>query len=98
MPVKVRVTPQSQSFNVLLDQTLSVKARNDSLAAFAKRQIAAADEINRKAFGAVPPKTVRVNGRENESLTNIIPPEKGVIVAEYRLVDDVLGWIMTTLR
>ncbi len=98
MPVKTKISAYSQSFKALVDQTLSPKARNDTVAGFARRQIAAADEINRRALGAVPPKTVTVNGRENADLINIIPPDKGTIVAEYRLVNDVLAWIMQALR
>ncbi len=98
MPLTTKITSVSQSFKVLVDETLSPKARNNMVADFARRQIRAADEINRRALGVVPPKKVMVNGRENESLTNIIPPESGIIIAEYRLVDDVLAWIMQTLR
>jgi hypothetical protein len=98
MPVKTKISAYSQSFKVLVDQTLSLKARNEAIAGFARRQINAADEINRAALGVVPPKKVTVNGRENAELTNIMPPESGIIVAEYRLVDDVLAWIMQTLR
>jgi hypothetical protein len=97
MPLEVKITPLSQSYQVLVDQTLSPKARSARVADFARRQIRAADEINRRAFGAVPPKKVTVNGREDEFLNNI-PPDSGTIIAEYRLVDDVLAWIMTTLR
>ncbi len=97
MPITTKITPYSNSFKVLVDETLSPQARSAKIAAFARRQIAAADEINRRALGAVPPKKVTVNGRENESLTNI-PPDQGIIIAEYRLVEDVLAWIMLTLR
>lgn len=98
MPVKTKITGYSQSFKVLVDQALSPKARNDLIAAAARRQISAADQINRAALGAVPPKTITVNGRNNPDLTNIIPPDSGIIIAEYRLIDDVLKWIMQTLR
>lgn len=98
MPLDIKIKSVSQSFKALLDETLSTKARNDQVAAFARRQIAAADQINRQALGVVPPKTISVNGRTNETLTNIIPPDTGIIVAEYRIVDDVLAWIIKTLR
>ncbi len=97
MPLDIKIKSYSQSFKALIDETLSPKARNDKLAAFARRQINAADEINRRALGAVPPKTVTVNGRENSALTNIIPPDSGTIIAEYRVVDDVLQFIAKTL-
>ena len=55
MAVKTKVSAYSQQFKVLVDQTLSPKARNDMIAAAARRQINAADQINRSALGAVPP-------------------------------------------
>lgn len=97
MPLEIKITPVSQSFKVLVDETLSPKARSAKIADFALRQIRAADEINKRALGAVPPKKVTVNGREDEFLRNV-PPDMGIIIAEYRLVEDVLAWIMTTLR
>jgi hypothetical protein len=97
MPLDIKITPISQSFQVLVDETLSPKARSAKVADFARRQIRAADEINRRALGAVPPKKVTVNGREDELLTNV-PPDQGIIIAEYRMADEVLEWIMKTLR
>lgn len=96
MALSIKITPLSQSFQVLVDQTLSPKAQTDRIAGFARRQIGAADEINRRALGAVPPKKVTVNGREDETLSNI-PLPSGTIIAEYRVVDDVLAWIANTL-
>ncbi len=97
MPLSIKVTPVSQSFKVLVDENLSPKARSDKVAEFARRQIRAADEINKRALGAVPPKKVTVNGREDEFLRNV-PPDQGIIIAEYRLVEDMLAWIMMTLQ
>jgi hypothetical protein len=97
MPLDIKIKPVSQSFRVLVDELLSPKAQSAKIADFARRQIRAADEINRRALGVVPPKKVTVNGREDELLTNI-PLPKGVIIAEYRVIDDVLVWIMKTLR
>ncbi len=97
MPLTTKIVARSQSFQVLLDETLSPQARSKKVADFARRQIRAADETNRQVLGAVPPKRVTVNGREDELLTNV-PPDSGIIIAEYRLVEDVLAWIMKTLR
>jgi hypothetical protein len=99
MPLSVKLTPYSQSFQVLVEQTLSPQARGMRIAAAARQIIAVADEKNRSGFGAVPPKKITVNGRESDLLGPVpVPPDSGVIVAEYRLVDDVLAWIMQTLR
>ena len=99
MPLETKITPYSQSFQVLVDETLSPKARGDRIAKGARQIIAASDEKNRRALGAVPPKTIHVNGRETDVLTTVVvPPDSGVIVVEYRMVEDVLAWIMKTLR
>jgi hypothetical protein len=98
MPLSIKITPYEQTLNVLLDETYSPKARNDRIAGYARQIIAKADEKNRQAFGEVPPKKITVNGRENAALTNIVPPDSGTIIDEYRLVEDVLAWIMMTLR
>jgi hypothetical protein len=99
MPLTTKITPYSQSYQVLVEQTLSPKARGDRIAAGARQIIAAADAKNRSAFGAVPPKKVTVNGREDDVLATVpVPPDSGHIVVEYRLVEDVLAWIMKTLR
>jgi hypothetical protein len=99
MPLSVKLTPYSQSFQVLVDQTLSPQARGERIAAAARQIIAVADEKNRSGFGAVPGKKITVNGRESDLIGPVpVPPDSGVIVAEYRLVDDVLAWIMQTLR
>ncbi len=97
MPLDIKIKPVSQSFQVLVDELLSPKAQSAKIADFARRQIRAADEINRRVFGAVPPKKVTVNGREDEALSNI-PLPSGIIIAEYRVVDDVLAWIAKTLH
>lgn len=98
MALSVKVTPFSETYRALIDETLSVKARNDRIASAARKIIAAADEKNRRAFGAVPPKTVKVNGREDAELQHVVPPDSGHIVADWRLVEDVLAWIMMELR
>jgi len=98
MPLSIKITPYEQTLNVLLNETYSLKARNDRIAGYARGIIDKADEKNRQAFGEVPPKNITVNGRENPALTNIVPPDSGTIIDEYRLVEDVLAWIMMTLR
>jgi hypothetical protein len=98
MPLSLKVTPYETNFKVMVDQTLGVEARNDRVAAAARQLIAAADERNRSAFGVVPPRTITVNGHEDEDLAHVVPPDSGIIIDEYRLVEDVLAWIMMTLK
>jgi len=97
MAVKVRITPFERSIKLLIDGRLSPKERSQRVAAFARKEIAAVDEQNRRALGTVPPKTVTVDGRAGAPLESI-NPDRGTIVAEWSLVGDVLQWIFATLR
>ncbi|MEZ0060914.1 hypothetical protein ABIF26_006457 [Bradyrhizobium elkanii] len=97
MAVKVRITSYERNFKLLLDRNLSPEARSKRVAAFAQKEIDAADAQNRSALGAVPPKTVTVDGKQGAPLESV-NPDKGTIVAEWRLVNDVLKWIMATLE
>lgn len=97
MPVKTRITSFANTYNILVDKTLSEKARVDKVRFYAREKISEADEVNRRALDSVPPKTITVDGRQDESLSTI-SPDRGIIIAEYRLVGDVLSWIAETLR
>ncbi len=96
MPVKTRITSFANSFQIHVDQTLSPKARSEKVRSYSLMKISEADEVNRKALGAFPPKTVTVNGRQDETLSNI-DPDRGIIIAEWRLIGDVLTFIADTL-
>lgn len=97
MPVKVRVTPFANTVKLVLDNRLSKEARSERVATFARTRIAQADEINRRALGKVPPKTVTVDGREGAALESV-NPDHGIIIAEWQLGLDVVQWIGKTLR
>ncbi|WP_439399086.1 hypothetical protein ACRQ5Q_16985 [Bradyrhizobium sp. PMVTL-01] len=97
MPVRTRLTPLAKTIQLVVDRNLSPKARSARVAAFAQDQIDAADAQNRAALGTVPPKTVTVDGRQGALLTSV-NPDRGIIIAEWSLVGDVLQWIFATLR
>lgn len=97
MPVRTRFTPLAKSIQLVIDRNLSPAARSARVAAFAQAEIDAADAQNAQALGAVPPKTVTVNGRQGAPLTSV-NPDRGIIIAEWSLVGDVLHWIFATLR
>ncbi len=97
MPVRVRVTPFAETIKVLVDSRLSPQARSLRVAAFAKDRIAQADATNAQALGAVPPKTVTVDGREGAPLESV-NPDHGIIIAEWKLALDVIVWIGRTLK
>jgi hypothetical protein len=97
MAVKVRITPFEQTFKLLVDRNLSPQVRSQKVAAFAQAKIDAADEQNRQALGAVPPKTVTVDGKQGAPLESV-NPDRGTIIAEWSLVGDVLQFIYAALR
>jgi hypothetical protein len=96
MAVKTRITSYEKNFNLLLDRNLSPEARSKRVAAFAQKEIDAADAQNRSVLGAVPPKTITVDGKQGAPLDSV-NPDRGTIIAEWSLVGDVLLWIYSTL-
>jgi hypothetical protein len=96
MAVKVKITPFERTIKLVVDGRLSPQARSERIAAFARDEIAAADEQNRRAFGTVPAKTVTVDGREGAPLESV-NPDRGVIIAEWQMIGQVIAWIAATL-
>ncbi|MCS3690950.1 hypothetical protein [Bradyrhizobium elkanii] len=96
MAVKTRITSYERSFQLILDRNLSPEARSKRVAAFAQQEIDAADAQNRTAIGNAVPKTVTVDGRQGAPLESV-NPDHGTIIAEWRLIGDVLLWIYSTL-
>lgn len=97
MAVKVKFTAFEKTIKVLIDSRLSPQARSLRFAQFAYQKIAETDDQNRRALGSVPPRTVTVDGRLGAPLDSV-KPDNGVIVAEWRLVGDVVAWIADTLK
>lgn len=97
MAVKVKITPFEKTLKLIVDRNLSPKARSQRIAAFARNEIDAIDAQNKAALGAVPPKTITVDGRQGAPLESV-NPDRGTIIAEWRLVGEVLTWIMATLK
>lgn len=97
MPLTTKVTPFEKTVKILVDSRLSPEARSKRIASFARQEIAEGDAINRRALGTVPPKTVTVDGREGAPLESV-NPDRGIIIAEWQLVGDVLQFIHATLR
>lgn len=97
MAVRVRIARSAKTSQVVLDERLSFKTRQERAAAFARQEIAEADEINKRALGSVPPKTITVDGRNGAPL-NSVNPDRGIIIAEWTMAGQVVEWIAQTLR
>lgn len=96
MAVRTRIDSIANDIRIVVDQALSPAAQSKAIADFARAEIAAADDINRRILGRLPPKVVAVDGRTGSPLETVKPG--GVIVAEWELFSEVLAWIGQTLR
>lgn len=97
MAVKTRIGSFSKSYQIIVDSSLSKERQQKAVANFARAKIAEGDAINQQALGRVPPKTITVDGRRDADLESV-NPDHGIIIAEWRLVEDVLAWIYKMLQ
>jgi hypothetical protein len=96
MAVKTKVEPVNRDIELILNEELSPQGRSDFLASFAADTIEDAKQINKRALGRVPPYTVSVDGKQGAPLNSVKPD--GVIVVEFEIVLEALGWINTQLQ
>lgn len=94
--IRTKVEPLEKDIDLIFSQELSPTARSKMLADFAQEKIGEAKDINRRALGRDPPMTTFVDGRQGAPLTSVRPD--GVIVAEFKLIDEVLIWIAEQLE
>lgn len=95
--MRVRIDPVETWVQVVVDEALSPEARSKAVADFARGRIAEAQDANRRLLGRDTPAKVFVDGRQGAPLESV-NPDRGLIVAEFDLVLDVLNWIMNRLR
>lgn len=89
--LRARVQPIERDVQFLLGELISPERRSAAQAEFARIEIEKAKAINAKALGQVPPLKIFVDGAEGAPLTAVRPG--GVIVADFRLVNELLEWI-----
>lgn len=97
MALRTKIEPVESWVKIVVDQDLSPEARSRQVAAFARGRIDEAKAQNTAVLGRPTPETVFVDGREGAALESV-NPDRGIIVAEFDLVLDVLDWILTRLR
>lgn len=96
MAIRTRIEPIGREIEVIIDQTLSPKARSRVLAEFAREAIGEAQETNRRALGHVPGHETRVDGRLGAPIDSVKP--EGRIDVEFHLLIDVFVFILEELR
>ena len=55
MALRTRVEPLDRDIAILVDETLSPAAQSRAVATFARAQLAAAQDVNRRVLGRIPP-------------------------------------------
>lgn len=95
MALRIRIQPIAKDVSIIINEMLSPAAQTKAVADFARSEISAADDANRRILGRLPPKTVTVDGRAGASIDSVQP--NGRIVAEWEIGNDVLAWIGQTL-
>lgn len=91
MALRTRIEPIDRNIALAIRQGESPEERAKSLAGYARKALAEAQEQNRQAIGVVPPHETFVDGRRNAPLESVRP--NGVIVFEFELLADMFGYI-----
>jgi hypothetical protein len=91
MSVNFKFEPIDRDIAFLLSEELSPAAQSASLAAFAEEQRDDALSANTTALGSAPPYDTFVDGARSSHLEGVRP--NGVIVFEFELFVNMMGWI-----
>ncbi|MGE0290334.1 MAG: hypothetical protein AB7I42_24880 [Bradyrhizobium sp.] len=94
--MRVKIEPIESWVNVTVSELLSPAARSKAVADFARGRLMEAKATNHRVVGAETPHEQFVDGRRGAALESV-HPDRGRIVFEFELINDVLLWIMTTL-
>lgn len=89
--VTTRIEPIERSIMLAIREGEPPAERGRRLAGYARKALAEAQEINRRATGVVPPHETYVDGRLGAPLESVKPD--GVIVFEFDLLNDLFDWI-----
>lgn len=94
--MRVKVEPIDSWINVTVSELLGPQARSKAVADFARGALREAQDTNRSALGSEPPYEQFVDSRRGAPLESV-NPDRGNIVFEFELVNDVLTWILAEL-
>ncbi len=92
MSLKFKADPIADFFKIAVDDTFSPSERSAAVAGFAREKITEAEEQNKRILGRIPSRKHWVDGRPEAPLESV-NPDRGKIVVEFELIEDVLRWI-----
>ncbi|WP_020178084.1 hypothetical protein [Methylopila sp. M107] len=95
MSLRTRLDPIDLDLRAIIDEDLSPEAQSRQVAAYAREQLAEAQEINRQALGRVPPHETVVDGRPGAPVDAVRPD--GTIVFAFEMLDDLFNYIAEQL-
>jgi hypothetical protein len=97
MVISTRLDPIDRDIDLIVSSELSPKAQSERIAAYAREQLADAQNTNRGALGYLPPHRTYVDARANAPLESV-RPNGGIILFEFELVETMLSVIAEMLR
>lgn len=92
-----KVQPLQRDITLLVDRTLSPKARSQTIARFARNIRDEAKAKTAQVLGESPPLKTFVDGVEGAS-EDAVNPDRGTIVYQFQLVGEALIWILQMLK
>lgn len=90
--ITAKIDPIGKDLAIILNETLSRDARAKIVADIAREELASAQAINQQALGTIPPHETYVDRVLNAPLESV-NPDRGLIVFEFELVQEVFAWI-----
>lgn len=96
MAITTRIEPIASFVEIVAREDLSPKAKSGAVAAFAREQLLAAQESNKRVLGRTPGHKTFVDGRQGAALETV-RPVNGTIVFEFEMVADLVRAIAAML-
>lgn len=88
----IRLKRNAIDARLVVNGLLSPERRKQAIVDYARAGLKESQEINKRAFGRVPPHDTFVDGRTDERLATV-NPDKGVIVFRFQLALEIFEWI-----
>ncbi|WP_445490191.1 hypothetical protein [Rhodopseudomonas sp. RCAM05734] len=95
MPIQSKIDPIGSTIQLMIDESVSPRARSQLFADFVKGGIAEASDMNRR-LGVTAAPVITVDGQRGASIDRVKPD--GAVVAEWETATPAVLWIWNALR